>query len=179
MITNIYGEMVESVIYDDREFLLPIFKKMIGLYDDGCSRILDVGCGSLCEPFTKTYGKRYVGLDTPSTSYPKNGLWVEGDAHNLSQYPENSFGIVTMFSVLEHLYDPYVGLSEAIRVAKKAVIITTDYTQKDKDGAADHYYAWTPKTLLQLLSLFGKAKTWTEGSVVPRVADILCGVIEK
>jgi len=179
MITNIYGALVEGTLYDDREFLLPLFKKIIGRYDDGYSRILDVGCGSLCEPFIKIYGERYVGLDVPSSLYPKTGLWVEGDAHDLSQYPDNSFDIVTMFSVLEHLYDPYVGLSEAIRVAKKVVIITTDYMQTDKDRAVDHYYAWTPKTLLHLLTLFGKAKTWTEGSIVPSVMDVLCGVIEK
>lgn len=152
-----------------REHLLPLFKKMIGWYDDGVGGILDVGCGQLCEAFTSSYGKRYVGLDLESSQYKKT---VAGDAHDLSRYEDDSFHLVTAFSVIEHLKEPYRALSEMNRVAKHAVIVTTDFTQADKDRVSDHYYAWTPKTLLQLLSMFGKAKTWTEMSV-------LCGVIEK
>jgi ubiquinone/menaquinone biosynthesis C-methylase UbiE len=146
-----------------------MFRKMIGWYDDGVGEILDVGSGQLYPAFRKTYGERYVGLDLPSTPFPKT---VEGDAHDLSRFADGNFHLVTMFSVIEHLKEPYRALGEAIRVARRAVILTTDLTQADKDRSNCHYYAWTPKTLNQLLSLFGKARVWTE-------MDVLCGVIEK
>jgi len=153
----------------ERFHLFPMFKKMIGWFDDGVGGILDVGCGSLCEAFTSAYKGRYVGLDLPNSPYPKT---VEGDAHDLSRYSDGSFHLVTMFSVIEHVHEPYRALSEAARVARRAVIVTTDLTEADKNRSPSHYYSWTPKTLNQFLSLFGKAKTWTE-------MDVLCGVIEK
>ena len=152
-----------------RWHLLPLFRKFIGWYDDGVGKILDVGCGSLCEAFTEKYGDRYVGLDVETSPYPKT---VVGDAHDLSRYADNSFRVVTLFSVIEHLKEPYKALGEAVRVAERAVIITTDLTEADKNRSDNHYYSWTPKTLKRLLGDFGGAKTWDE-------MNILCGAIEK
>lgn len=153
----------------NRDHLIPMFRKMIGWYDDGVGGILDVGCGRLHQAFKKTYGERYTSLDLPSTPFPKS---VEGDAHNLSRFADGGFHIVTMFSVIEHLKEPYKALKEATRVAKRVVIITTDLTEADKDRSDNHYYAWTPKTLNHLLNEFGHGKVWTE-------MNILCGAIEK
>lgn len=153
----------------DRIRLVPMFTKTLGWYVNDESRILDVGCGSLCNEFHRVYGERYVGLDTGDAPYVKD---VTGDAHDLSRFPDDSFDVVTLWSVVEHLYNPYQALKEAIRVAKKAVILTTDYTEKDKNRSHNHYYAWTEKTFNKFLSLFGKSKVWVE-------MDILCGVVEK
>ncbi len=153
----------------NRGHLLPMFRKMIGWYDDGVSGILDVGCGSLCGAFTEKYGSRYVGLDVEKSPHKKT---VVGDAHDLSRYADGGFHVVTLFSVIEHLKEPYKALKEATRVAKRAVVVTTDLTAADKDTSDNHYYAWTPKTLNHLLNEFGRGKVWVE-------MNILCGAIEK
>lgn len=153
----------------DRLKILPMFQKMIGWYfKPGCT-ILDIGCGSLCDEFHKLYGDKYIGTDIGSSPYKKD---VICDAHDLSIFEDDSFDIVTLFSVVEHLCDPYVALKEAKRVARKAVILTTDFTEADKNRSPNHYYSWTHKTFNRFLSLFGKHNTWIEN-------DILCGVIEK
>ena len=153
-----------------REHLIPEFTNLIKWYDkDGVSRILDVGCGTLHQSFKRIYGERYTSLDLSSTPFPKS---VPGDAHDLSMFHDDSFDIVTMWSVIEHLKEPYKALSEAIRVAKTVVTLSTDFTERDKNMSDNHYYSWTQKTLNHLLSEFGESKTWVAG-------NILWGVIKK
>lgn len=153
----------------DRLNLVQMFTKIIGWYRKPDETILDVGCGSLCDAFHNIYGGKYVGTDIEDSPYKKD---IICDAHDLSRFKDGSFDIVTLWSVVEHLYNPYVALREAKRVARKAVIITTDFTEADKNRSPNHYYSWTHKTFSQFLSLFGKHKTWVEN-------DIMCGVIEK
>jgi len=121
--------------------LVPLFTKFINQIAQPEDTILDVGCDILCPVFHRRFGERYAGLDLPTRPCPKD---YEGDAENLP-FPDNSFDIVTAWSVLEHLTNPFIGLSEMIRVARKAVLVSTDYTEKDKNKSSNHLYCWTQK----------------------------------
>jgi hypothetical protein len=123
----------------------------------------------LCPAFHRRFGERYSGLDLPTRTCPKD---YEGDVENL-QFLDNSFDIVTAWSVLEHLTNPFIGLSEMVRVARKAVLVSTDYTEKDKNQSNNHLYCWTQKIFHQFLSKTNlRVKVWIE-------ADILFGLIWK
>lgn len=108
---------------------------------------LDVGCGGLCNIFKEIYGEdNYTGLDVETCKYPVD---VHGDAEHLP-YEDNSFDVVTGWSLIEHLLNPYNGLCEMLRVSKIGVIIVTDLTKSNQEGDPTHLYCWSPKILRQL-----------------------------
>lgn len=156
-----------------RRVLVPVFLKVIEVYGGlSTPTILDVGCGGLRKEFKAVFGERYKGLDLPSCPYPKD---FEGDAEDLSRFGDDEFDVVTAFSVLEHLHNPMIGLSEMLRVSRHTVILTTDLTRTDQDRDDSHLYCWTPKVFKQFLERVAqgkKVKVWTE-------INILFGAIYK
>lgn len=88
------------------------------------SRVLDVGCGGgLLTLALAGQGYRCTGLDVAeevlasgrSRDWPRKIHWVVGRAERLP-FAERSFEIVCMMDVLEHLRDPRLATSEAVRV---------------------------------------------------------------
>jgi len=152
-----------------RSYLVSTFIKFINHIAQPEDTILDVGCGTLCQTFHQCFGERYAGLDLPTCTSPKD---YDGDVENLP-FPDNSFDIVTAWSVLEHLTNPFIGLSEMVRVTRRAVLVSTDYTERDKNQSNNHLYCWTQKVFHQFLSKTNlRVKVWIE-------SDILFGLIWK
>lgn len=90
--------------------------------------ILDVGCGyGAYSQELNNIGFRCVGIDANKENIKKAvSRGVEayiGNAENLS-FKDKSFNTVIMFEVIEHLKHPEKAVSEAIRVAKKNILIT-------------------------------------------------------
>lgn len=92
-------------------------------------RVLDVGAGDgYITKKIQEKGCQVVGLEI-SEKRIKNAKekynldFIKGDANNLP-FKDESFDTVVVSEVLEHLDNPGQGLKEAIRVAKKKVIIS-------------------------------------------------------
>jgi SAM-dependent methyltransferase len=97
--------------------------------------LLDVGCG---EGFVTEHlaarlpqGARVVGLDR---DVPKlRDAWaahnaarielITGDAHALP-FDDGAFEVVTLIEMLQLVADPHQALAEALRVARRAVVVT-------------------------------------------------------
>jgi SAM-dependent methyltransferase len=108
-------------------------RKLIGQFINDDESVLDVGCGPgwNYEHFVQ-YGpdvKRYVGVD-----YSKRFIrvckkrqpdieWVVGDCRDI-QFDEDSFDVVILQDCLEHTSGYEIPLKEALRVARKRVIVT-------------------------------------------------------
>lgn len=142
-----------SVSFDVRMRLrlVPAFLKTIRRFTNDSESILDIGCGCLYDSFKKQFGARYTGLDTEDSEWPRD---VTGDAHDL-KFADDSFDVVTAWSVIEHLLCPYAGIMEMVRVSRRVVLLNTDFTRQDQDGDPTHLYCWTPKILRQLLARTG------------------------
>jgi len=82
------------------------------------SLVLDVGCGGglflreLHLPEHRAFGLDF-SLDAASVAWSTNGVPVACGALTRAPFRPRSFGLITMFHVLEHLYDPAAYLEAA------------------------------------------------------------------
>lgn len=82
------------------------------------SLVLDVGCGGglflreLHLPEHRAFGLDF-SLDAASVAWSSNGVPVACGALTRAPFRPASFGLITMFHVLEHLYDPTAYLDAA------------------------------------------------------------------
>ncbi len=90
-------------------------------------RVLDIGCGT--KPFKTVIEKhceKYIGMEHPATLHGLQNVDVAGDALVLP-FISDSFDAVVSFSVMEHVLEPPLFMSEAFRVLKpggKALLMT-------------------------------------------------------
>jgi methionine biosynthesis protein MetW len=98
----------------------------LSLIDSGT--VLDLGSGDgLLLDLLKKKGIQGKGLDISEEGVlkaKKKGLDVEVfDFNNILPFEDNTFNVVIMLDLLEHLYDPEFLLKEARRVSKQYVIV--------------------------------------------------------
>ncbi len=125
--------------------------------------LLDVGCGELWYIFKQRWGERYFGLEVDSHGVTPD---YSGDACELA-FDDNSFDVITGWSVLEHVRHPFDMLAEMVRVSRGTALITTDLTPRDKNCDDSHLYSWTPKTLTQLVSqVHGDSNVYTANGMI-------------
>lgn len=92
--------------------------------------VLDVGCG--CKPYEAMFysASRYVGIDVEQTGHDHSNSKVDYyfDGHNIP-FEDDSFDIIVMFEVLEHVPDITQTISEIRRVLKPngQVVITMPF----------------------------------------------------
>ena len=154
----------------DRLALVPLFSKWIRQVCEGePESILDVGCGFLQPNFKAVFGFRYYGLNPP-------WIYTFCDYHGLAEilpFKDNRFQLVTAFSVVEHLHCPFEAVAEMLRVAQKAVLLTTDFTEGDKNRDVSHMYSWTPVTFKHFL------EAHRPNVSVNVESNIMVGVVKK
>jgi len=93
--------------------------------------ILDVGCND-SSMWIHPGGKNtdvnqvtFFDCDKWEITWLLNPKFVQGDAHELSKhFKEKSFVSVVLGDILEHVFDPYLVLSEAVKVASDKVVLT-------------------------------------------------------
>ena len=82
--------------------------------------LLDMGCRTRAlKPLLKN-SLKYYGTDIT----PAKGVYQCNLEEGLPQFKDNQFDIITALDILEHLDNPHQAYSEALRVAKKAVIVS-------------------------------------------------------
>lgn len=148
-----------------RRVLVPRFIGYIKEHHPHPYMLLDVGCGLLDPLFKEHFKDAYLGID----------IYGRHDSLADIQYlpfRDGSFDLVTAWSVIEHVKNPYLCVKEMLRVSSHKVILTTDFTAQHKDGDPDHLYSWTPKTFKQFLLLHGYP-------VEVSITTGIMGVIEK
>jgi SAM-dependent methyltransferase len=135
--------------------------------------ILDVGCGyGHFVSVMRGLNFRASGID-PSpevvTAARQNGLDVQLSTVEDLSFGENSFDAVTMFYVLEHLYDPLYALKRVfhilrpnglliVRVPHTTPIVRALAALNIKNNLYDapfHLYDFSPDTLRRILALAG------------------------
>jgi SAM-dependent methyltransferase len=93
-----------------------------------CINLLDIGCGT--GHFTRWFAARGLtaaGLDLSrpmlAEAVKRNGqVYVRGDALKLP-FQDGSFDLVSAITILEFLPDPACALAEAIRVARRGILL--------------------------------------------------------
>lgn len=141
------------MIPDSRVSIMPLFVKLIEVYHGEPMKVLDLGCGKLSRLWVKRYEDRYEGLDREAFL---NVTWIQDIDKGLHNFKNDSYDLVTGWSLPEHLLRPYEMLREAVRISSETCIFTTDYTEMDKNRDPSHYYSWTPKTFQQLFDIVHK-----------------------
>lgn len=90
--------------------------------------VLEIGCGTgHFSRWLKGQGLNVVGLDLSAAmlgqARARDGLaWVRGDAHRLP-FADGSFDLSFLITTLEFLAQPQAALAEAMRVARRGLIL--------------------------------------------------------
>jgi len=79
-----------------------------------------------------------------------------GNLYNLP-FASKQFDSVVLGEVVEHLDNPSLGVAEAARLARRAVILSTPYMEGD-GGHPEHVWAWDLDAVYTLLSPHGRVR---------------------
>lgn len=156
----------------------PVIDKSAGLIESrtrvGRGRLLDIGCGYgffLQEMQSRGWQVEGIEISGPGRRYvrDKSDIRVHSQPLEDLALPENSFDVVTLFYVIEHVLDPLRLLREVKRVLKPdgfvllrwphstpIVKILGPVSRKlDLYHTPYHLYDFSPKTIEKLLVLCG------------------------
>jgi SAM-dependent methyltransferase len=127
-------------------------------------KILDAGGGNV----DRSQILSSLGLITTLDLIKRPHVDVIGDLHDLP-FENNSFDVIAMLMVLEHLHDPLIAIKECHRVLKKSgyLIVTTVQYWHTHEYPND-YYRYTKSGLLHLLneSKFSVEDIWSMGGPI-------------
>lgn len=183
--TKIWGIPWQEAMKNKAEPILRYKKK---------GRILDIGCGDgsllkfLKESGWQTYG---VELQDSSSLYAQNvlGLNVFSGRFEEANYPEDSFDVITLFHVLEHLPNPSGTLKKARMLLRKdgfLLIAVPNFHSLEAKlfrskwvgiSAPLHLYHFTPRTLRMMLKNCGLIPV--EVGFIPEQTKYVAGYSES
>ncbi len=160
----------------------PSYEVMKFVRANAGNEILDYGCatGMYCVELSKL-GKTVKGVDV-NDAYVRIAREKGVEAHLLSgtaPFPPKSFDTVMLLEVLEHLERPAEVLADALRLARKNVLVTTPncdrVDQLQSQGLLfehfadmDHKNFFTPDALRTLLSNYGsRVRVWGGNPISP------------
>lgn len=136
-------EVIEETIFarENEERVHGIIKELGGKYEKGS--LLDVGCGTgNILRFALQHFKEVTGTDISAEMLERSRQYtdrlVQADASQLP-FDHDSFHVVTAYSVLHHLYDPFPVIQEMYRVCKKGGVVFTD---NDPNGYFQKRFKW-------------------------------------
>lgn len=157
------GEGVKLYYFKKSDRTLPRVNKVIGfLKSVYFENILDVGSGRgvFLLPFLEEFPSAKVhSVDILEKRYNLLSDIRAGGVSRLSvskedicgtEIPDNSFDIVTVLEVLEHIPNYTEAIRQAVRIARKFVIITVP---SKEDGNPEHIHLLTKEKLTAALTL--------------------------
>lgn len=122
--------------------------------------VLDVGGGygpykDLLSRLGQPYEILEVDPGNPYLARPVQSQVVIGDVHRLP-VRDASYGVVSLFQVLEHLYDPFTAMAECGRALRPGglCLITVPFHQHVHGWPSD-YFRYTPQGLRSILDRGG------------------------
>ena len=183
--TKIWGIPWQEAMKNKAEPILRYKKK---------GRILDIGCGDgsllkfLKDSGWQTYG---VELRDSSSLYARDvlGLNVFSGRFDEADYPEESFDVITLFHVLEHLPNPSGTLKKARMLLRKdgflLIEVPNFHSFEAKVfrsnwvgiSAPLHLYHFTPRTLQMMLKSCGLIPV--EVRFIPEQTKYMAGYSES
>lgn len=122
-----------------------VFSFLLNVLDRGKKlKILDIGCGFKPHErvfFNERFSFEYIGVDFTENSLADLILDMNKDILPFSDY---TFDVIILSEVLEHLYNPFNAIKEAVRVLKKngLIYISTPFLFY-YHGAPYDYYRYT------------------------------------
>lgn len=149
-----------------------LFLDLIRAYFKPGKKLLDIGCGAgffLKAAQEEGWKAEGIEISTLAVRYARNivGINVHNGSLKETVYLPQTFDIITLFDLLEHLLDPLETLKDIHRILKEGgivIISTPDFNSLSRflygrDWAvlspAEHLYNFSEKTLRKLLTRTG------------------------
>lgn len=131
-------------------------------YADPGAAVLDLGCGPRDQAKPMEYlGYRYLGVD-----YSGPAADLLADAHALPFKPA-SFDVVFSYAVLEHLHNPFVAISEIVRVLKPGGVYVGTVSQGEPfHDSYFHHTAWGVLSVAASQSALDVRRLWATGDTL-------------
>ena len=122
-----------------------------------CENVVDIGAGSGFQKelssFKHLFGTNYRSLDYNAQDKPD----IVGDAHDLPFKDGELDGVISI-SVLEHLHNPILAVSEIKRVLRKGgkflAYVPFLFPYHAKEGTYNDYYRFAPDAVRDLFKDF-------------------------
>lgn len=149
-----------SRYYPDR--VLKTEKRICNLYAKSKGKLLDIGCAN--GDFLKVMeedGFEVYGLEFSDHFINKYGFDIfEGNLLEAS-YSDNSYNLITMWAVLEHVYDPMGYLKEISKILRPGGIViflvpnlkSIPFGVCHNDDIPRHLYVFSPQTVKRMLKM--------------------------
>lgn len=134
--TSLYDAIHRHQQYPDLEaqYLDSDFQRrrisMVAAYIKPGERVLDVGCNSGYFVKFCPKGCEVHGIDTTESVIPRaKELLASAQVASAEAipFPDKFFDVVVLSEVLEHVYDADVVMKELVRVARRAIVISTPH----------------------------------------------------
>ena len=162
------GQRVELKLYrfKNNHEPMPRVKRVLGyLRGQAFESLLDVGSGrgAFLWPFLDAFpwidvmsidllDYRVRFLQSVSAGGVTNLSAMEGNLCDCPQIPDKSRDIVTMLEVLEHIPDTAAALRSAVRIARKALVISVP---NQPDNNPEHIHLFTKESMSRFLKEAG------------------------
>jgi SAM-dependent methyltransferase len=177
-----WEEMIKPVI----DYAVDLITSRKGKHN---KRLLDIGCGyGFFLKRIEESGWEVEGIEVsgPGREYARNRLGLRIHAEPLEDIslPKDSFDAVTLFYVIEHVYDPFRLLQEVKRILKPGGILLLRWPHStpivkilgpfsrryDVYHTPYHLYDFNPKNMKRLLELAGfeSIETMIGGHTLPQ-----------
>ncbi len=181
---KIYDSQQRIQVYLSRQgYFEKRYKKYLSVIKEftNGTTLLDIGCNiGLFVKTAQQEGFESAGIEvnTDCADYGRKKLGLkiyDGFVEN-QHFPDESFDVITLFDVLEHVPDVHSFLAEITRILKKGGVLTVQSPNINSVMAKltkgkwnwltppDHLYHFTPETLTQLLISkqysIKKIRTW-------------------
>jgi ubiquinone/menaquinone biosynthesis C-methylase UbiE/uncharacterized protein YbaR (Trm112 family) len=155
-VADVYEDEVEQTIHQCDFNQRRIDEMVKGLAEKTQKQLfLDLGCGTgNVLKFGKKYFKRAIGVDISFNMLKqaqKNGLEViQGDTLFLP-FKSSLFDVVSIFSVLHHIYDYSLVLNQISRVLKSGGYLYSDWDPTKKPSPSGRKFSWAMYQLVHTL----------------------------
>ena len=140
MVTAVLGDVHEKVVFNRR---VAVLAEALGALVPANSSMLDVGTGD--GQIALSIAREQVGVSVEGIDImerPTTHIPVTLFDGTTIPHADNSFDVVSFVDVLHHTDDPQVLISEAARVARKAVIIKDHLSETKLDHLTLRFMDW-------------------------------------
>jgi len=122
------------------------------------AKILDVGIAG--DPRPGENFKWFGGNDNTYETLDVDPIWNPTFVGDLcaAPFPDNSFDLVIVSNVLEHIFDFEKAIQEAARISKKYVILDCPWMfpyHPEQDGSFDDYWRISKTALTKVIKKYG------------------------
>ena len=159
--------------YKNQQYFTEVKSKIIMRYISSVkhngNKVLHIGCGGKCNESIpiKYSNNKFINYGVEAVRSYVNEFSKHGEAHLANAlslpYQDESFSVINFTDILEHLFDPLLGLVEANRVLKQGGYLILDTPNQNNIRSYKNPLIWAEHFIAQIFPKISRKKIITGG----------------